>query len=96
MCFEEGEYKYMKNEFVTFCKYGCGNGVVLKFDNEDEKLSLQLVSDNFYLMHNMGGMSPIEKLKRIWCILIGKEYSYFDILFDKCELKEFKEFVSKL
>lgn len=27
-----------KNEYVTFCKCGCGNGVVLKFDNENDEL----------------------------------------------------------
>lgn len=37
------EYKTM------FCKCGCGNGVVLKADNDkDFGVSLQLVSDNFY------------------------------------------------
>lgn len=87
----------MKNdENITFCKCGCGNGVVLKFDNEDDELSVQLVSDNFYLWQNRGKMSFREKMKRIWYIIKGKEYCYFDILIDKDELHEFKEFVAKL
>lgn len=85
-----------KNEFVTFCKCGCGNGIVLKADNEDEEVSLQIVSDNFYTMQNKGKMSIKEKIKHIWCIIKGKEYCYFDILIGKDELKEFKEFVAKL
>lgn len=84
------------NEYVTFCKCGCGNGVIFKFDNEDDELSVQLVSDNHYTMQNNGKISIKEKLRRIWYIITGKEYCYFDILMDKNELHEFKKFVAKL
>ena len=87
----------MKNsEYITFCNCGCRNGVVLKFDNEDDELSVQLVSDNFYMMQNKCKMSFREKLKRIWCIIRGKEYCYFDILIGKDELVAFKEFIANL
>lgn len=85
-----------ENEFVTFCKCGCRNGIVLKADNEDNDLSLQIVSDNFYTMQNKGEMTIKEKIKRIWYIIRGKEYCYFDILIDKDELQEFKEVVAKI
>lgn len=85
-----------ENEYVSFCKCGCGNGVVFKFDNEDDELSMQLVSDNFYFRQSKGKMSFKEKMKRIWYIITGKEYCYFDILIDKDELQGFKEFVAKL
>lgn len=84
------------NKYSTFCKCGCGNGVILKFDNEDDELSVQLVSDNFYSIQNKGKMSIKEKLKRIWYIVRGKEYCYFNILIDKNELHEFKEFITRL
>ncbi len=85
-----------QSEHVTFCKCGCGNGVVLKFDNEDNEFSLQLVSDSFYFKQDKGKMSLKEKMKRIWYIIRGKEYCYFDILIDKNELQEFKEFVARM
>ena len=85
-----------ENEYVTFCKCGCGDGVVLKFDTEDDELSLQFVSDNFYVMQKKGKMSFREKIKRIWYIITGKEYCYFDILIDKDELQKLKEFVARL
>lgn len=83
-----------KNEYVTFCKCGCCNGIILKADKEDEVLSLQLVSDNFYVLQNK--MTIREKLRRIWYILINKEYCYFDIFINKKELEEFKEFIANL
>lgn len=85
-----------KNEYVTFCKCGCGEGIVLKADKEIGELSLQFVSDNFYVMQSKGKMSFKERIKRIWYIITGKEYCYFDVLIDKDELQEFKDFVEKL
>lgn len=85
-----------ENGYVTFCKCGCGNGVIFKFDNEDGELSVHLVSDNYYFKQDKGKMSFREKLRRIWHIIVGKEYCYFDILIDKNELQEFKEFVTRL
>ena len=84
------------NEYVTFCKCGCGNGIILKADSEENEVSLQVVSDNFYFMQNKGKMSLKEKLKRIWYIICNKEYCYFDILISENELPKFKEFVSNL
>ena len=75
------------------CKCGCGNGVLLKFDKDDEDLSLQLVSDNFYAYQKC---KLLEKLKRIWYVIIEKEYCYFDLIMDKEDVKEFKDFVSKM
>ncbi len=85
-----------QNEFITFCTCGCGNGIVLKAERVDNDMSLQLVSDNFYIAQNKGKMSLSEKIKRIWCIIKGKEYCYFDILIGEDKLQEFKEFVAKL
>lgn len=85
-----------KDEYVMFCKCGCGEGVVLKVDKECGDLSIQFVSDNFYLMQRKGKMSLREKIKRIWYIITGKEYCYFDVLIDEDELQEFKKFVASL
>lgn len=41
-------------------------------------------------------MSLREKIKRIWYIITGKEYCYFDVLIDEDELQEFKKFVASL
>ena len=86
------------NNYKTmFCKCGCGNGVVLKADNDkDFGVSLQLVSDNFYSGHNNRRNALKEKIRRIWCIIAGKEYCYFDLLIEPKELQEFKEFVAML
>lgn len=85
-----------KNEYVAFCNCGCGNGMVLKFDKEDDELSLQLVSDNFYTMQSKNRMSLREKIKRIWYIIRGKEYCYFDLIIAKDELMRFKGFIAGL
>lgn len=87
-----------KNSYKTmFCKCGCGNGVILKADDdEDWGVSLQLVSDNFYTNQKSIYSTIKEKWKRIWNVLRNKEYCYFDILIEPGELEEFKKFVMKL
>ena len=95
----EGEYMEGRDSkyCVAYCKCGCGNGVVLKVDDDgDSGISLQLVSDNFYSGRNNNRNTIKEKLKRIWYVISGKEYRYFDLYFDKNELEEFKDFVAKL
>lgn len=88
---KNGNFKTM------FCKCGCANGVVLRADNEkDFGISLRLVSDNFYMCNGNIINSFKEKVKRIWYIISGKEYCYFDILIEPKELQEFKEFVARL
>lgn len=80
-----------------FCNCGCHNGVTMKIEkDEDFGLSINLVSDNFY-MRQTGVFGIIrEKIKRIWCILRNKEYCYFDICMSNDDLNEFKKFVEKL
>ena len=86
---EERDSRYC----AAYCKCGCGNGVILKMDDDDgdSGISLQLVSDNFYSGHTIR-----EKLKRILYVICGKEYRYFDLSFDNDELEEFKDFAAKL
>lgn len=86
-----------KKYTTMFCTCGCGDGVVLRADhNKNIGISLQLVSSNFYSGCNNKRDSIKEKIKRIWYIICEKEYCYFDILIDKDELQEFKQFVARL
>lgn len=74
-----------------YCKCGCGNGVVLKYHKDGSYVSMQLVSDNFYTYQKN---KFIEKLKRIWFVIIGKEYCYFDIVMEEDDVLAFKNFVA--
>ena len=77
-----------------YCKCGCGNEVVLKCHKDEETyISMQLVSDNFYIYQKN---KLIEKLKRIWYVIIGKEYCYFDIVMKDDDIKAFKAFVARM
>ena len=76
-----------------YCKCGCGSEVVLKCHKDGSYVSMQLVSDNFYTYQKN---KFIEKLKRIWFVIIGKEYCYFDIVFEEDDIPKFKDFVAKM
>ena len=76
-----------------YCKCGCGSEVVLKCHKDGSYVSMQLVSDNFYAYQKN---KFIEKLKRIWFVIIGKEYCYFDIVMEEDDVLAFKNFVARM
>lgn len=83
---------------AVYCSCGCDNGVVLKamFDG-DSLYELSLVSDIWCVCREKYGIVRlIEKCKRIWRILRGKEYHYFNICISSEDMKEFKEFVASI
>ena len=81
---------------AMFCKCGCSNGVVMEFDPDDDMLIFSLVSGRFSTGQK-GIFSLIkEKLKRIWFVIQNKEYNYFEIVMEKDDIKDFKEFIAKL
>lgn len=81
---------------ALFCSCGCYNGVTMKFDKEDQTFFLSLVSDDFYTMQTTALRRFVEKIKRIWCVIRNKEYSYTEIVIEKDDLDAFKEFVANL
>lgn len=87
-----------KNEIVVTCSCGCKNGVhpEIRKDENETTAFLSLVSDKFF--SEQGGFFSrlAEKLRRILCILLNKEYSYFEVCLNETDLREFKEFVSSL
>lgn len=80
-----------------YCSCGCIEGVVLKSEaDEDFGYELSLVSDIYYIPQETGWVRFKEKCKRIWKILRNKEHCYFSIYISPEDMKEFKEFVSKI
>lgn len=86
----------MKDTKALFCKCGCNNGVVLKYEQEDGEAFLSLVASKFYMEQNNFIKRFVEKCRRIWAVIRNKEFYYFDIWIEKEELQEFKDFVNKM
>lgn len=89
-----------KDTVALYCNCGITDGVMLKVEkNADgiEGIDISLVSDNYYLNQYYGKSRKIkEKFKRIWNIIKGEEYYYFNIWVDAEDIEGFKEFVAKI
>ena len=89
-------FKADDKKAAMFCRCGCSNGIVMQFYPDDDMLILSLASGRFST-DQKGLFSCIkEKLKRMWFIIRNKEYSYFEIVMEKDDVKGFKEFVANL
>ena len=87
------------NELVITCDCGCDNGIYLKVDRDDEMdmyCIMAFMNGNFYRDQNEKILSVImKKLKKIWSIVRNKDYYYSDIIMNKQEYTEFKEYINK-
>lgn len=72
---------------VVFCTCGCNNGIVFQPD-EDNTVYIDFVASKFYTEQEGFFYRLKNKLKRIYYILFNKEYTYFEVIVDKDELKK--------
>lgn len=82
-----------KNECVITCGCGCMEGVSIHIDKED--------GDFYCFGHLMDTQWNINqyglfwRLKKIWYILRGKDYYYSELIMNKKEFEQFKEFINQ-
>lgn len=85
-----------KNEFFIQCNCGCHNGLIFTWEDDVESLWINVVESKWY-SEQQGVLKRIkEKLRRLWFVLRGKEYSLFEMVVEDNKLEEFKEFVASL
>jgi hypothetical protein len=66
------------------------------FDDDDQELLISHFIDSFYAEQN--GIFNIiwTRIKNAWMMLRGKQFFAFEILINKEQLQEFKDFVKEL
>ena len=92
---------FMKNKddksCSLYCSCGCDNGVIFRGEKDEGfGCEISLVSDVWYTSQTTGWNRFKEKCKRIWKIFRNKEHYYFSICISPEDMKEFKEFISKI
>lgn len=88
-----------KRELVVNCNCGCDDTVHVYIDDEDKDDFYALVT---YLNGNWSrdqGEGAINSLKRkmskIWSIIRNRDYYYSDILMNKNDFEQFKEYINQ-
>ena len=87
-----------KKELITTCNCGCDEGIRIKIYPEDNDTYsfMTYLKGHFYSEQDRTLLRVLFwKLKRIWKILIGKDFYYSEIIMTKYEYKEFKGYINQ-
>ena len=85
-------------ELIATCDCGCENAVHLKIDSEVEGTYcfMSFMNGNFYRDQEAGAFrSLVRKLKKIICVVRGKDFYYSDVCMTKEDFQQFKEYVNR-
>lgn len=82
---------FKDDELIVSCKCGCDEGIHFKIHDygDGDYAFLSYTNGNFYTQQR----PFFEKLKKIWAIIMNKDFYYSDIVLTKDDFKEFKEWV---
>lgn len=89
-----------KKELIATCHCGCDEGIRVAVYQEDfDKDSYAFVTylkGHFYSEQDRTLLKVLFwKLKKIWKILIGKDFYYSEIIMNKDEYEEFKRYINQ-
>lgn len=86
-----------KKELIVTCKCGCMGSYSIQIEADEEYDYYAFIC--FLKSNTYTAVGPIEalktKLKKIWCIIIGKDYCYSDTILSKADYDEFKKFINQ-
>ncbi|MCI9357204.1 MAG: hypothetical protein HFH59_06605 [Lachnospiraceae bacterium] len=79
-------------QLIITCSCGCDEGLRLHIDNDDDEFYCYqtYLSANWYKEQK----GFLDKLRKIWHILINKDYYYSEICLTKEDWEEYKKWVN--
>lgn len=87
-----------KAEMIVTCRCGCCEAAHIKINHDeyDDYAIWTYMNGNFY-KEQYGAFRVLrEKLKKIWAIIRNKDYYYSDVIMNKEQFEQFKEFINKV
>ena len=89
-----------KKELIVTCDCKCGQSFSMCIDDDWKDLDyyafLCFLKCNFDTEYDKNPWRAFKiKMKKIWCIIRGKDYCYSDTVMTKADFEEFKKFVNQ-
>lgn len=80
------------NQLIISCSCGCDEGLRVSIDNDNDEIYCYQT----YLSGNWSKEQKgfLDKLKKIWRILINKDYFYSEICLSREDWEEYKKWVN--
>ena len=88
-----------EKDLIVTCKCGCGDSVHLVIDKSDEDLYsiMMFMNGSFASEQDKTFLNVFtEKVKKVWAIIRNKDFYYAEIMMNKDEFYEFKEYINNL
>lgn len=85
-----------KKELIVTCKCGCDEAahIIIDKDDYDTYAIMSFMNGNFY-RDQYGTLNTIkEKCKKIFAIVFNKDYYYADVIMNKKEFLQLKEYIN--
>lgn len=86
-------------EFLVDCSCGCNEGVRIRIDKDDFDYYcfMSYTNGNFYRDQDETLWKVFcKKLKKIWAIIRNEDFYYAEVMMNKDEFNEFKEYINNL
>ena len=88
-------------ELIITCDCGCDESFHIKIDTvfEDDDYTYAFISymnGKFYSDQSNGWNTFKKKLKKIWAIIRNKDYYYSDVLLNKEQFEEFRDYINQI
>lgn len=87
------------DEIIVTCMCRCDDGIHISIvkDDYDYYSVLSYINSNYYRDQDANVLRIIaNKIKKIWTILRGKDYYYSEILMNKEDFEQFREYINSI
>lgn len=89
-----------KKDIYIDCDCGCNEGIrfqIEKFDENDSFCFMTFTNGNFYRDQNDTVIDVFrKKFKKIWAIIRNKDFYYSDVILNKSDFEDFKEYINSI
>lgn len=83
-------------ELIVTCKCGEDEGLHIKIGRDDRNYMYQYyLSGNFYSDQECVIRAIVKKIKKIWAIIMNKDFYYAEIIMSKREFETYKEWLNQ-
>lgn len=83
-------------ELIVTCKCGEDEGLHIKIGRDDRNYMDQYyLSGNFYSDQECVIRAIVKKIKKIWAIIMNKDFYYAEIIMSKREFETYKDWLNQ-
>lgn len=86
-----------KDEVILTCKCGCDDAVHIKVIHDDLGYAFLTFMNGSFYRDQCSGLDLLKrKVRKIWAILVNRDYYYSEIILSESDFEEFRKYISEV